>query len=212
MGFTGADADALDQAAQRMERAGRQLLQRSQRLQRTLMATPWRGPTADRFRSEFNSVHLRAVSEAAAFLDEAQRALHHNADQQRKVSSAGSGAIGSPVRPRPPIFGPWPLPDIRPLPIFPRPPSWWPTLPVVPILPFVPILPIRPSLPPWMRLPMIPWFDLKPMPLLPVTPPWIPFVPRAWLPDIGIGLGATRLPDVIRPWAAVAGFPNVGGR
>lgn len=86
----GADAAALDAAGARLERAGVELRNRSRRLQRQVNSSPWQGRAADRFRNEFSSVHVRAMQQAAQFLDHAYEQLRREADQQREATRRGS--------------------------------------------------------------------------------------------------------------------------
>jgi hypothetical protein len=104
----GADADALDRVGAQLERAGVDLRTRGRRLQHGLDASPWQGRSADRFRHDFAQVHLRAIEEAARFLDQAKETLHLNAEQQRSASSTGAGASHPPidrVNPLGPVLG-----------------------------------------------------------------------------------------------------------
>ena len=89
MGVSGADADALDRVGVQLERAGQSLRRKGQRLRSSLHAAPWRGRSADRFRSEFDSVHARAIADAARFLDDAYETLARNAREQREASGSG---------------------------------------------------------------------------------------------------------------------------
>lgn len=173
--MSGADADALDAAGVRLERAGVELRNRSRRLQRQVNSSPWQGRSADRFRSEFNSVHVRAMQQAAQFLDNAYEELLRQADQQRAASGQGRRSIWDRIRlevgrvptwvRRLPGFGWFDRPEFR------RP--IWPIL-GIPLFPWLPDGWFRP------RWPVTPLPDIRPID------------PSDWIDDllIGVGLGA----------------------
>lgn len=95
--MSGADSDALDRVGAQLERSGVDLRTRGQRLQRSINASPWHGPSAERFRHDFATVHMRSITEAARFLDDAKEALRSNAQQQRDASGVtGGGSRGIP--------------------------------------------------------------------------------------------------------------------
>lgn len=104
----GADADALDLLAQQLDGHARELEQIYRSLGAQLHAAPWRGPAADRFRSEWSTVHARAFTQLTGFLRQAAKVIHANASEQRAASAAGAGLGGGAhgVRPTtPPPYG-----------------------------------------------------------------------------------------------------------
>lgn len=86
MTMSGADSDELDRVGVRLDSAAHGLKTKGERIRSDLYAAPWRGPSADQFRQEFDSRHLQAIMAAARFLDEAQQTLHRNAQEQRHAS------------------------------------------------------------------------------------------------------------------------------
>lgn len=90
----GADPDALERVGAELGRVAGEVRSRGRRLQRALNAAPWHGRGADRFRDEFAHVHLRAIEDAASFLDRSVDVLRQNAREQREASSAFGGTAG----------------------------------------------------------------------------------------------------------------------
>lgn len=93
--MTGADADALDDAARRVEEAAHQLEQSGRLLRAKLYQAPWTGADADEFRREWDERHGKAVNHSAHFLREASRELRRNASQQRQASGSDGGGRGT---------------------------------------------------------------------------------------------------------------------
>ncbi len=66
-------------------------------------ATQWRGPDADRFRSQWSGQSTRTINAAVEALQQAAKTLQRNADEQEKASAvstggtavAGGGSVGS---------------------------------------------------------------------------------------------------------------------
>lgn len=90
----GADADALDALAVQVRSSGRGLDGTQARLSRSIHASPWRGPNADRFRHQWDGEYRRSMLAASSFLDDAGEALERNADQQRTASTTDGQAPG----------------------------------------------------------------------------------------------------------------------
>lgn len=55
----------------------------------------WRGPDADRFRSQWSSASVPSVNAAVAVLRSAAQLLRRNADQQEQASTASGGSLSS---------------------------------------------------------------------------------------------------------------------
>lgn len=177
--MSGADADALDRLGVRLERAGGRLRNTRTRLQRGLNSAPWSGRNADRFRHEFNTVHARAIADAAAFLDDAYETLLRNAEEQRRASGSARRSWSDRVRLELQRSAYW-------IARFP----WSGSLPA--------LLPI-----PW-RLPMpsiFPWVTQGWL-----LPPWRPrfsapdirpIDPPEWLDDVLIGLLVGGVPGAV---------------
>jgi uncharacterized protein YukE len=94
-GYFGGDPDqmrtlarAFEQAAQRLENVGREVSSR-------LSGTPWAGPDADRYRSQWHGESLAKMRGVVSALHDAAAALQRNASEQEKVSSAAGGASSS---------------------------------------------------------------------------------------------------------------------
>jgi uncharacterized protein YukE len=85
-------ARAFEQAAQRLENVGREVSSR-------LSGTPWTGPDADRYRSQWHGESLAKMRGVASALHDAASSLLRNAAEQEKVSSDSGGAVPSGVRP-----------------------------------------------------------------------------------------------------------------
>jgi surface antigen len=209
MSMSGADADQLELVGIEMERAGRRLGRNGKALQRSLNSSPWSGRNADRFRAEYNSVHLRAIADAATFLDGLYEELARQAQQQRDASGVGdpgwTDRIALQIRR---WIGSW-VDRIGWL------PGWidrlpWHGFPIVPIFPwFWRGRPGRfPHLPPgWWLPPVAPfqprdwWKDfITPMPgPIPFPVPWGPREPRDAIPHPPGDLHRGPFPPPDRP-------------
>lgn len=95
--LSGADADALDAAANELHKAAERLRSGRARVERPLHAAPWNGRGADAFRHEWSTNRRAEIMAAASFLDGAVQTLRRNADEQRRASGvgAGSGSAGA---------------------------------------------------------------------------------------------------------------------
>lgn len=97
MAVSGADAHQLREAARRFQEAADRL-QSSVKSLSAITGNPavWRGPDADRFRSEWSAQSVRGLNNATQALREGADALRRNADEQEAASRAdGAGAAGS---------------------------------------------------------------------------------------------------------------------
>lgn len=90
--MTGADAEALDRAADEFARAADRLRSGRARVERNVYAAPWRGRGADVFRQEWSSRRRVELQAAADFLDGAVTTLRRNAEEQRSASEGHGGA------------------------------------------------------------------------------------------------------------------------
>lgn len=93
--MSGADAEDLERGGSRLESFAGQIGGMRQPLRNQLRSSPWNGRAADRFRSEWDSVHSPALAEAEEFLRHAGRRLRAEADQQRRASGSGAGGRGA---------------------------------------------------------------------------------------------------------------------
>lgn len=94
MGMVGADVDQLRALARTLEQAADRLESTSTSTTGMLNNAPWKGPDADRYRSDWRGSSLPTIRNAAAALREAATALTRNADDQERTSSAGGAASG----------------------------------------------------------------------------------------------------------------------
>lgn len=89
-------AKTFDQVASRLEAIGSEVSGR-------LSATPWTGPDAERYRSQWQGQSMAKVRSVVSALREASASLQRNASEQETVSSAGGaggvsgGAGGGPT-------------------------------------------------------------------------------------------------------------------
>lgn len=105
--MSGADAEALDALAQRLEAVSIRLVTRERLLGRSIHASPWEGRGADRFRSQWSNEHSRSLIDASAFLRSGSDVLRRNAEEQRAASESGGGMIrlSTPSTPAPSAAG-----------------------------------------------------------------------------------------------------------
>ncbi len=92
--FVGADADALDAAANQLESAADELDGSASGLASNLGALRWIGDVAIRFSDVWNSLHNPRMVKTSGFLREAAQQLHEQAAEQRRVSQS-DGSISS---------------------------------------------------------------------------------------------------------------------
>jgi len=108
MGVYGADVAQLRDAASEFERAAQSLESITTLLGGELSRAPWHGADATTFRADWDTDHSRRLTDAAARLRDASRALRTNADDQEVTSSVsgGPGGPGGPGVPGPGFPGP----------------------------------------------------------------------------------------------------------
>lgn len=94
----GADVGQLRELASQMRLSSRRLTATVSELTAGLMSTPWQGPDADDFRSQWQSHHRQALARVAEQLSARGDELIRQADQQEQTSSVG-GAPHAPSRP-----------------------------------------------------------------------------------------------------------------
>lgn len=93
--MTGADIGDLERGAAQLESVGSRIGAMRNPLRSQLYSSHWHGGAADRFRSEWDSVHGPALSQAEDFLRGAGQRLRTEADQQRSASNMGGGGRGT---------------------------------------------------------------------------------------------------------------------
>jgi hypothetical protein len=86
----GADAGQLDALAAAFDRAANVLDQNRVRLNAQVHHAPWKGSSAERFRRDWDSVHLPHLVSAASFLHTGRAALARNAADQQHASASVS--------------------------------------------------------------------------------------------------------------------------
>jgi pimeloyl-ACP methyl ester carboxylesterase len=91
----GADPDALDRLAAQFRDAAHRIDQLRTSIGTALNHSPWHGYDADGFRDDWRSQHVSVVAAAAAALSQASSILIRNAADQRRTSSAATGALGA---------------------------------------------------------------------------------------------------------------------
>ncbi len=97
----GADPDALDSFALRVENMASTLDTQRSSLGAAIHTSPWYGETADRFRHEWDSRLSGSIAAVVSSLRTAVSTLRANADQQRDASAARPVApVSAPPRPR----------------------------------------------------------------------------------------------------------------
>lgn len=89
----GANPDELDRLAAILDRSADRVRSIQRSLSSQIHSSPWHGRNAQQFRHEWSGEHRRAIDESIAFLDEQSTALRRHADDQRRVS--GAGTLGS---------------------------------------------------------------------------------------------------------------------
>lgn len=97
MALTGADVQQLRDTAARLTQ-GAESLETSAKTLTSMVANvaTWRGPDADRFRSDWHGNSVPTISSITAQLRDAANTLKRNADQQEGASAAaGAGSAGS---------------------------------------------------------------------------------------------------------------------
>ncbi len=97
--MTGADIADLERGAARLESVGSRVGGMRRPLRSQLHSSHWHGAAADRFRSEWDSVHGPSLSNAGQFLIGAGHQLRAEADQQWQASTAGIGRGASRLEP-----------------------------------------------------------------------------------------------------------------
>jgi len=95
----GADPEALEQEAKRLEIAAGGISSIDRHLTANLHAAPWRGRKADRYRANWDAIERQRLQAAATFLRDGARTLRQNAEEQRRASARESGSI-SGLRPK----------------------------------------------------------------------------------------------------------------
>jgi uncharacterized protein YukE len=92
--FLGADPEQLDSLARLFDSSGQTLENLRKRIGAVVYSAPWTGQDAEKFKSEWNSIHVRTLSAAATALAGSASYLRTKAREQVQASSAGTGGAG----------------------------------------------------------------------------------------------------------------------
>ncbi|WP_104139347.1 WXG100 family type VII secretion target [Arthrobacter sp. ZGTC131] len=86
MAFWGADTDQLKTLSTKLQQGSAEIEKQKSALSSALIGTEWKGPDADRFRSDWESQHAANLAKIAQALEEASRQVSQNAQQQEDAS------------------------------------------------------------------------------------------------------------------------------
>jgi hypothetical protein len=92
----GADVDALDRLAARLDTTATAVALVRRTLEVSLFAAPWAGGASEVFRRRWGAEYARSLAEAASFLRGAATTLRHQAAEQRAASEGAGGLTGGP--------------------------------------------------------------------------------------------------------------------
>ena len=86
MAIWGADIEQLKTLGTKLQAGSSEIEKQKNTLTRVLEGTDWKGPDADKFRSEWNGQHAAALAKVAQALEEAGKQASRNATQQEEAS------------------------------------------------------------------------------------------------------------------------------
>jgi len=86
MAIWGADIAQLKDLGAKLQAGARELENQKNMLGRVLQDTDWKGPDAEKFRNEWNTVHSNSLTKVAQALEEAGKHAVRNASQQEEAS------------------------------------------------------------------------------------------------------------------------------
>ena len=87
MAIWGADVQQLKDLGSKLQAGASEIETQKSNLNKALHGTDWKGPDAERFRSEWDSNHMTQLSKVADALKEAGQKAKQNADQQDQASN-----------------------------------------------------------------------------------------------------------------------------
>lgn len=93
MGVVGADLGQMRALARTLQQAAERLEAASTAVTGSLSAVPWRGPDAERYRSEWHGQSRATMRSVAGALRDAATAVERNAGEQEHASAATGSAI-----------------------------------------------------------------------------------------------------------------------
>ena len=86
MAIWGADIAQLKNLGTKLQAGSSEIEKQKSMLTKILQGTDWKGPDADKFRSEWNGQHATALAKVAQALEEAGKQASRNATQQEEAS------------------------------------------------------------------------------------------------------------------------------
>ncbi|HEY8701981.1 MAG TPA: hypothetical protein VIM08_13655 [Arthrobacter sp.] len=86
MAIWGADVQQLKDLGSKLQAGASEIENQKSALNKALHSTDWKGPDADKFRTDWDSNHMTQLSRVADALKEASQKAKQNADQQDQTS------------------------------------------------------------------------------------------------------------------------------
>ena len=86
MAMWGADVQQLKTLGSKLSAGSNEIEQQRNTLNKVLHSTDWKGPDADKFRSEWNGQHVAALAKVSQALQEAGKQASRNATEQESAS------------------------------------------------------------------------------------------------------------------------------
>ncbi|CAH0300690.1 hypothetical protein SRABI83_04512 [Arthrobacter sp. Bi83] len=86
MAIWGADIAQLKNLGTKLQAGSAEIEKQKSLLTKVLQGTDWKGPDADKFRSEWSGQHAAALAKVAQALEEAGKQASRNATQQEEAS------------------------------------------------------------------------------------------------------------------------------
>jgi hypothetical protein len=86
MAIWGADIAQLKTLGSKLQAGSSEIEKQKSTLTKVLEGTDWKGPDADKFRSEWSGQHVSALAKVAQALQEAGKQATKNASQQEEAS------------------------------------------------------------------------------------------------------------------------------
>ena len=87
MAIWGADVQQLKDLGGKLQAGATEIENQKSNLDKVLKGTDWKGPDAERFRSEWDGNHMTQLAKVADALKEAGQKAKKNADQQEQASN-----------------------------------------------------------------------------------------------------------------------------
>ena len=89
MAFYGADIEQMQQLEQTLRQQAEALQNIMSTIRSRVQATDWRGPDADRFRSQWDTTHTQNLNRVVSELQQVADTVRSNWMQQQQVSQGG---------------------------------------------------------------------------------------------------------------------------